>query len=223
MLKLTQLISGWSGIWIQTSLTLKPTGRYLRDPVSLDSSLADVTSEEPAIILTQKAVLTAPPLRAWLACPMLTVPGEKPRRGPLELSPTNHHCLPSSSHACWCLQPVADWGRRSKPFPRNQPFPLLFPETLKPNPLVNSGKVSCDSTVSKAVTCPFTHYLLAKNPSVWMPSSLFLQCHCLLHSRFKICCHYCIKTINRNSIQNIGVFKWTILCSLQLNKLFKDY
>ena len=166
-------MSGWSGIWIQTSLTLKPIGRYLRDPMSLDSSLADVTSEEPAIILTQKALLTAPPLHAWLACPMLTVPGEKPRRGPLGRSPTNHHCLPSSSRACWCLQPVADWGRRSKPFPRNQPFPLLFPETWKPNPLVNSGKVSCDSTVSKAVTCPFTHYLLAKNPSVWMPSSLF--------------------------------------------------
>ena len=166
-------MSGWSGIWIQTSLTPKPTGWYLRDPMSLDSSFTDVTAEGTCIILAQKALLTAPLLRALLACPMLTVPRKEPRRGPLGLSPTNHHCRPRSSRACWCLRPVADGGRRSKPFPRNQSFPLLFPETLKPNPWVNSGKVSCDSTISKAVTCPFTHCLLAKNPSVWMPSSRF--------------------------------------------------
>lgn len=62
------------------------------------------------------------------ACPELTVPERSSSGSPWTI---REHwavlpltCLPSSCHTC-CLRPAADWGKRSKLFPRNQPFLLL--------------------------------------------------------------------------------------------------
>lgn len=166
-LKLTLLVSGWAEIWTQVSLPLKSTQRHIGDPLPLHSSL-EMSLRETYHHFESNNPNACPTPMCGPVRPSADSLWREAYRGslwtirkhsailPLPLPPQQQPCL-------LCFRP-ADGGRRSKRFPRNQPPSCSSPsQTLKPNSLIKSGEASCDSTVSKAVTCPFTHYLLAKN------------------------------------------------------------
>lgn len=161
-----------------------------------------------------------------LSGPVLTASGEKLIGGPFgpleNIQQSFHcHCLPSSSPACCASdqQTEAEGANGSletsllpAPLPR-RPWSQI--------PSLSQGK----------------HHVTPLSPRLSLAHSLttywqkiYIYVFCLdaiksfffhqfywLPSKSKICFHYSIKDINRNSIQNIGAFKWIILCLWSLH------
>lgn len=208
VLKLTLLVGGWAGIWIQVSLSLKSTWRHIGDPMPLQSSLANVP-QRTCHHFESKNPNECPTPMCNPGLPSADGPREEPLGVPVDHERALGRLLlprpPQGRRTC-VFETSRRLRQKEEPFPRNQPSSPRLASPL----LVNSGEAPRDFAVSKAVICPFAHYYILEKILLTGCHQVFFLLH-LLSSKFNICFHYSIKGIDRNSIQNIRAFTWIIL------------
>lgn len=108
MPKLTLLVSGWAGIWVQVSLSLESTRRHIRDPMPLHSSLANVPQRNLPAFWIKKNPNDCPTPTCDPGLPSANSPRREAPPGPFgsleNIQLRSHlHRLPRSSHACCVL------------------------------------------------------------------------------------------------------------------------